>query len=409
MTAREMRERQRQLVEQARAKLNEITDETTAERASEIEAEYDRIMADHDRLEARAQRDEALAQREAEQRERETRAVDEPEPREAREVRGGEDAPTYDQVFDAFLRHGPSEMSSEHRSILRERRAQGAGTDSAGGYTVPDGFVAELIRAMLAYGPMLDPGVTRQIATATGAKLEMPTMDDTSNVGAILAENTQDTEQDIAFSVKELDAYKYTSKIIRVSEELLQDGSVNVEAIIRDAMAERLGRIVNQHLTVGTGTNQPNGIVTATAKGADAAAAAISFDNLIDLEHSIDPAYRNANCRFMFNDGTLKLLRKIKDSEGNYIWQPADVRTGGPATILGYGYAVNQAMADVGTANKSVVFGDMSRYVVRRVREFAAKRLVERYADFYQVGFLGFGRFDGELLDAGAVKHMLHA
>jgi HK97 family phage major capsid protein len=275
---------------------------------------------------------------------------------------------------------------------------------------VPQGFVAELVKRLLAWGPMLDPGITRQVETTSGNQLDWPGMDDTANMGAILAENTVDTEQDIAFNNRQLDAFKYTTKIIRVSEELLQDSALDIEAIVRDAMAERLGRIVNQHLTAGTGTAQPNGIVTAASAGPAAAAAAnIGFDDLIELEHAIDPAYRaDPSCRWMMHDGTLKRLRKVKDTEGNYIWQPSDVRSGAPATLLGYGYSINQAMAQVGASARSVVFGPFNRYIVRRVRELIIKRLVERYADFHQVGFIGFARFDGELLDANAVKALVH-
>ncbi|UXN65826.1 phage major capsid protein [Phyllobacterium sp. A18/5-2] len=167
--------------------------------------------------------------------------------------------------------------------------------------------------------------------------------------------------------------------------------------------------MVNRHLTVGTGSAQPNGIVTAAGATAAAAAAAIAFDDLIELEHSIDPAYRAAqSIRWMFNDNTLKLLRKIKDAEGRYIWQPADVRGGAPASLLNYSYMINQHVANVGASAKSVVFGDFSKYAVRRVKELTTKRLVERYADFHQVGFIGFARFDGELLDAAAVKVLAH-
>ena len=235
-------------------------------------------------------------------------------------------------------------------------------------------------------------------------------MDDTANVGVLLAENTADTDQDLVFTNRVLDAFKYSTRSIKVSEELLQDTAIDIEAIIREAFAERIGRIVNQHLTVGTGTAQPNGIVTAAGAGFTAAAvAAVSFDDLIELEHSVDPAYRSdPSCRWMLRDTTLKLLRKLKDLEGNYIWQPADFRSGAPASLLGYPYSINQAMAAVGASARSVVFGPMNRYVVRRVRELAVKRLVERFAEAHQVGFLGFARFDGELLDANAIKALAH-
>jgi HK97 family phage major capsid protein len=414
----EIREKQAKLVADARAKYEEIKDDTPEARAKEIEAEYDRIMAEYDRLEGRAKKEEELARREA--------ALERGDPRrptgEDRTLDPGKpigEQVTVETAFRSYLRFGAANLMPEERQILsamrvreteRERRAQAAGTDAAGGFLVPQGFVAELIKRLAAWGPMLDPGITRMIETTAGNQLDWPAMDDTTNVGVLLAENTADTDLDVTFTNRVLDAFKYSTRSIKVSEELLQDTAIDIEAIIRDAFAERIGRIVNQHLTVGTGTGQPNGIVTAAGAGATAAAAAaIAFDDLIELEHSVDPAYRSdPSCRWMLRDTTLKLLRKLKDAEGNYIWQPADVRSGAPASLLGYPYSINQAMAAVATAARSVVFGPMNRYVVRRVRDLVVKRLVERYAEAHQVGFIGFARYDGELLDANAIKALVH-
>ena len=414
----EMREKQAKLVADARSKLEEIKDETPEARAKEIESEYDKIMAEYDRIEGRAKKEEEIAAREA--------ALETGDPRrptgEDRTVdpaaRDG-DKVTVESAFRSYLRYGAANLMPEERQILapmrareseRERRAQATGTDAAGGFLVPQGFMAELVKRLSAWGPMLDPGVTRQIETTGGNQIDWPGMDDTGNVGVLLAENTSDTDLDVVFNNRVLDAFKYSTRSIKVSEELLQDSALDIEALIRDAMAERIGRIVNQHLTVGTGTAQPNGIVTAATAGATAAAAAaIAFDDLIELEHSVDPAYRSdPSCRWMFRDTTLKALRKLKDLEGNYIWQPSDVRSGAPASLLGYPYSINQAMAAVATATRSVVFGPFNRYVVRRVRELIIKRLVERYAEAHQVGFIGFARFDGEILDANAVKALVH-
>lgn len=405
----ELREKQAAIVAAARAKLDEIKDDTTAERASEIEAEYDRAMADYDKLDARIKREEALQEREAE-----LNAADERRPHgENRTVKPGEnadkrtDAEKYADAFRTFVRGGRSSLSVEQRGILKqyEDRAQSVGTPSAGGYLVPVIFQEELVKSLKAWGPMLDPGVTRMLTTATGAALTFPTMNDTANTGALIAENTQVSLAEIAFGTKTIDAFKYTSGVVLVSDELLQDSVLDVEAIIRDAMSERIGRIANTHLTTGDGSSKPNGIVTAATAVEGSDDVTVTFDDMIDLEHSVDPAYRSdPSCKWMFNDSTLKALRKLKDLEGNYIWQPADVRAGAPAQILGYGYAINQAVASIGASAKPVVFGAFNKYIVRSVQEFAIKRLVERYADYGQVGFIGFTRFDGELLDAAAVK-----
>lgn len=411
MTLEEIRAKQAGIVAAARAKLDEIKDDTTAEAAAEITAEHDRAMADYDSLEARAVRQEKLDAREAE-----LNAADDRRPTgENRAVRpGNKDERTpeqrYADAFGGFVRRGREGLTTDERALLLpDTRGQAVGTQTQGGYLVPNQFQADLVKSLKAWGPMLDPGVTRMLNTATGASMTWPTMNDTANEGALIGENVQVVTSEVAFGTKSIDAYKYTSGVVLVSDELLQDAVMDVESIIRDAMAERIGRIGNRHLTTGDGASKPNGIVTAAGTQAAAGAAAITFDDLINLEHSIDPAYRSdPSVKWMFADSTLKALRKLKDLEGNYIWQPADVKTGAPAQILGYGYAINQAVADIGTGAKSVVFGAMNRYIVRLVKDFAMKRLVERYADFGQVGFIGFTRLDGELVDTAAVKTLLH-
>lgn len=407
MTIAELRAKQEKLVADARSALADIKDDTPEARATELNEQHDRAMAEYDRLEARIAREQKLAEREAE-----LNAADDRRPNgEDRAVIPGAsektDAEKYADAFRAFVRGGRSSLSAEQRGVLKqyEDRAQSVGTPSAGGYLVPVIFQEELVKSLKAWGPMLDPGVTRMLTTATGAALTFPTMNDTANTGALIAENTQVSLAEIAFGTKTIDAFKYTSGVVLVSDELLQDSVLDVEAIIRDAMSERIGRIANTHLTTGDGSSKPNGIVAAATAVEGSDDVTVTFDDMIDLEHSIDPAYRSdPSCKWMFNDSTLKALRKLKDLEGNYIWQPADVRAGAPAQILGYGYAINQAVASIGASAKPVVFGAFNKYIVRNVKEFAIKRLVERYADYGQVGFIGFTRFDGELLDAAAVK-----
>ncbi|MDQ3107313.1 MAG: phage major capsid protein, partial [Actinomycetota bacterium] len=206
----------------------------------------------------------------------------------------------YRNVFNSYLRFGMGDLEPEQRQILRrgfapdtENRAQAVGTNSAGGYLVPAGYRNRIVETMKDYGQVME--VAEVITTESGNPLPWPTNNDTSNVGALLAENTQITEQDLTLGTAQLDAYKYTSKLTRVSLELIQDSAFDIEDFIVRKHGERLGRITNQHLTTGTGTAQPNGIVTGAVNGKTAAAAAaITADELIDLIHSVDPAYRNA-------------------------------------------------------------------------------------------------------------------
>jgi HK97 family phage major capsid protein len=417
---REMREQQARIATNARAKLDEIKDDTPEDRAAEIEREFDAMMADYDKLGEKIERQQRLEDAEA--------RGDAGDPRRPRgdngEARGGSDdnPPEYKDVFDKAIRFGAGSLTSEERSVLmagradipEEVRAQSVGTDAAGGYVVPEGFSGEIDKAMKAWGPMWDADIVRELTTSTGNDLPWPTVDDTSQTGAIKAENaavTDDGTGDVVFGQKMLNAYVYSTKLVRIPMELLQDSAFDMEALLNDLFGERLGRAANTALTTGTGVSQPNGIVTASSLGKTAASGtAITADELIDLLHSVDPAYRaSPKARWMFNDSTLASIRKLKDGQGNYLWQMGDVRTGEPSRLLAHPYSVNQAMANIGLSAKPVLFGDFSRYVVRKVRGFTVLTLRERYAENFQIGMVGFKRFDGELLNTAAVKHLANA
>jgi HK97 family phage major capsid protein len=323
---------------------------------------------------------------------------------------GGDDA-SYERAFGQFLRRGISGMKGEDRDLLEnhfeEVRAAGIATDAAGGYTVPEGFRNKITESMKAYGGLL--GLVEVITTSTGNDLPWPTVDDTGNEGAILAENTQISEQDVTFGQKKLQAYTYTSKLVRVSLQLMQDSAFDLESWLPRKLGERIGRAVAGHVAVGTGTAQPQGVSAASAgvTGAVSATAVITYDNLIDLEHSVDPAYRD-RAVFAANDLTIALIRKLKDSQNRPLWVPS-LAPGVPSTINGRPYTVDNKLAAPAPDAKSLLFGDFqAAYVARQVQGAQVMQLRERYADYLQVGFFGFTRFDGLLQDAGAVKAYKH-
>ena len=257
------------------------------------------------------------------------------------------------------------------------------------------------------FGPMLREA--ENITTTTGANLPWPTNDDTGNVGAILGENTQVTEQDVTLGTASLDAYMYTSKLVRVSLQLLQDRP-DFDTWLARKLGERVGRILNQHFTTGTGTGQPDGIVTSatvgvTGTGSFASTGGVSFDNVIDLTEALDPAYGNgAGLKFMGHQSVRKALRKVKDGQGRYIWEPS-AQAGAPSTAYGYEFILNNDMPTLAASSKSLLFGNIQQaYVTRIVSGLSTLRLTERYADYLQVGFLGFQRADGTMQDANAVR-----
>lgn len=317
--------------------------------------------------------------------------------------------PAYTKAFSSFLRHGEAGMDMEMRYALRnghyegaETRALSVGVDAAGGYTVPDDFYRRVEKAMKAFGGMREAGATI-LPTSNGQDLPIPTSDDTGNTGVIVSENTAVGEQDATFSQRTLGAYMYTSKIVRVSIQLIQDNAVNLNQYLAEILAERIGRATNAHFTTGSGTGQPEGVLTAASAGAVGATGqttSVTYDDLVDLEHSVDRAYRRRGAKWMLNDNTLKALKKLKDADGDPIWA-SGLSTRQPDTLLGYPYVVNNDMPDMAASAKSILFGDFSKYFIRDVLQLQLVRFGEKYMDQLQVGFQAYSRHDGLLVDAG--------
>ncbi|MBB4859460.1 HK97 family phage major capsid protein [Novosphingobium chloroacetimidivorans] len=381
-----------------RAKALEISNKAAlviAEAAdAEKLAEAQRMLDEADALEARAKMLDAV---EARAKAHEAAVERLPVEDTVVEQRGNVDASA-----DAFRSYLRGDIDS------RELRAAGVATEAGGGHLVPKGFVPELIKALKAYGPMNEGGPVTYLTTASGNPLSIPSLDDTNNKGALIAEGAEVDETNVAFGQKSLGAYKFTTGVIKVSSELLQDAAIDPEKIVREGMAERLGRILNEMLTVGTGTGQPQGIATGASAGVTSAAAtAISYDDFVKLLHSVDPAYRD-KAEFMFGDPVLLAARLLKDGEGRPLWQPGMV-AGAPATILGRPYHINPSMAGLVTGAVSALAGDFSKFTVRKVRDFSLKRLDERFATSDQVGFVGFGRYDGIVTDSRAIKKLTQA
>jgi HK97 family phage major capsid protein len=283
--------------------------------------------------------------------------------------------------------------------LLEQQRAQGVASVAAGLALVPEGFVPRLEKAMLLFGGVMN--VAEILRTQSGADLPWPTVNDTSNMGALIAENTAVPEQDVVFAETILQSFKYTSKLVKVSIELLQDADISVPDVLGDLLGERLGRILNNHFTVGTGSGQPRGIEVAAPIGVTTSPAnTLDVDDIFDMIHSVDPAYRG-NARWMLHDNLLAVIRKFVHASQGYLWQPS-LQLGEPDRLGGHPIQVNQTMdSAVATGNDVAFFGDLSKYKVRIVREVRLRRLVERYADADQEGFVAFIRADGDMLDAG--------
>ena len=408
---KDLREKMANIATEARSKLSEVTDKTPEDRAAEIEREFDAMMADHDKLAAKVERMER-----AEAAVRAAEGVD----YSRRPMGEVGSAPAVDPGFQMDYRSAFAEMiaaggegyvDAEVRNILKEHRVQTGGTTTAGGFTVPTELATFIEKAMIATGPMYGDQFFTVINSTDGRTFNIPTVDDTAVTAEAHTEGTQPTDdggKDVTFGQKSLGAFAFNSEWVRWSAELNADSILNMESLLGELLGERLGRIANSKLTTGSGSSDVEGIVTNSAEGKVAAATnAVTADEIIDLIHSVDPAYRTSpNTAIMMADATLSAVRKLKDGDGNYLWQMGNYQAGIPQTLLGYNVVVNQAMDNVGSgvSSKVMLFGDMSKFYVRKVGAPSLYVARERFAPDF--GILGYIRFDGVLTNTAAIKHL---
>lgn len=397
---KELKEKRMSLIEQQKDLFSRMEKEERTALTTDESEQFDRIEKDLKSLRQNIQQTETMLANIQEAGQRSTDTEPQPEP-----------TPEYIDVFNRAMTRGMEYLKPEERELMLQNRGtdpQQAGSDALGGYTVPEGFSNELFTEMAAWGGMFE--AARIYATASGNPLPWPTVDDTSNTGAILAETATDTVSDVAFSQKVLNSYTYTSNIIKASVEFLQDSAFDLDSWLTPLAGRRLGTASNAHFTTGTGSSQPNGVVTAAGAGITAASAtAITRNELVDLKHSVNAAYRR-NGRFMFNDSTLAALKKLAfgSSDARPLWQPS-IREGEPDRIDGSPYTINYDMASIATGNVSVLYGDFSKYIIRQVGRPVMIRFNERYMDALHVGFIMYQRLDGELLSANAIKKLTQA
>jgi HK97 family phage major capsid protein len=388
----------------ARAKeVRDLVENKNTDWKSEHQAAYDAGMAEIDDLKSQVSRVEAslAADKDAAQEHAIDRAA------ERRGVAAGADK-RQTELYAKFLRGGEKAITAEE---WREIRATMSTTTPAeGGYSVQTEVASRLIDALKAYGGMRDAATV--LRTAQGNDMSFPTSDGTSEIGELIAQNTTATAADPTFGTVGLSVYKFSSKIVAVPFELLQDSEIDIAAFVEKRLVQRLGRVTNTYFTTGSGTSQPRGVVTGAGSGkvgTTGQTLTVISDDLIDLVHSIDPAYRQGGtCKFMMNDSSLKAIRKIKDTAGRPIFLPGYDGLGNAMgdSVLGYDVVLNQDVAVMAANAKSILFGDFSLYTIRDVMAAQLFRFEDSaYAKLGQVGFLMWMRSGGNLLDASAIKY----
>jgi HK97 family phage major capsid protein len=301
-----------------------------------------------------------------------------------------------------YLRNGNNVTPEQAMAI---RNAMSTTTTTEGGFTVPTLVASMVVDSLKAFGGMRE--VAEILTTDGGNALGFPTSDGTAEVGEIVAENGPATGGDITFGTAAVNPYMYSSKKIALPWQLVSDSAIDIIAFVVGRLGTRLGRITNTHYTIGTGTGQPFGVIprASTGKtGTTGQTLTVIYDDLVDLKHSVNRAYRK-NARFMMNDLSVAIVRKLKDTQGRPIWEPA-VQAGNPDTLLGHEVVSNDDVAVMAASAKSIAFGDFSKYVIRDVAGSVQLRRFDdsAFALNGQVGFCGWTRTGGNLLDTGAVK-----
>ena len=387
----ELRQKRGELWDKAKAFLNEHADENGMMNAEDTAA-YERMEQDIDSFGAAIDREER-----AERLERELNAPT------SQTLASRPEKPMTDKLGRA---------SDEYRDnfwhMVRDRYAHYSvfnalqvGTDTEGGYLVPDEYERTLVQALQEENKLRS--LCKVIHTSSGDR-KIPLVA-SHGTASWVDEEGQIPESDDSFGQISLGAHKVAS-IIKVSEELLKDSVFDVESYIATEFARRVGDAEEAAFINGDGAGKPIGLLHSTngaAAGVTAASAtAFTADELIDLVYSLKAPYRK-HALFLFNDQTLKAIRKLKDGNSQFLWQPG-LQAGQPNTLLGYRYETSYHMPLIGAGAKPILFGDFSSYWIADREGRSIKRLNELYAATGQIGFRVTQRLDARLVQQEGMK-----
>ena len=316
------------------------------------------------------------------------------------------------RLYAKALAKGVHSLTAEE--LVKIQNTMSTTTTTEGGYTVQSEIAKELISTIKDYSGMRK--VANIISTGTGNALSYPTTDGTAEEGEWIGENTAATDLDITFGTVALNVFKASSKVITIPFELLQDSQIDVVSLVNQRFSDRIGRTMNKGFTIGTGTGQPNGCVTAASVGKTGTTGqtlTVIYDDLVDLIDSVDVGYDDGSLKFMFAQSTRKVLRKIKDTSGRPIWTPsydAGIANRSPDQLLGHDTELNNHMPVPAANAKSIAFGQFKKYVIRDVMQLTLFRFDDSaFSKKGQVGFLAWMRAGGNLMDTAALKLYQHS
>ena len=305
------------------------------------------------------------------------------------------------RAADAYVKAFWTQVRAKDGVTYEVRNVLSEGVDSEGGYLVPDEFENTLVSGLEEEGSIRS---LAHVFTTSNGVHKIPVVQ-TKGTANWIDENGSYGDSDDVFGQEQIDAHK-VGTVIKVSEELLNDSAFDLEKYFQEEFARRIGAKEEEAFIVGDGSKKPTGILH-TSGGAEvgvtaASDKAITADEVIDLFYSVKAPYRK-NAVWVLNDSTVRAIRKLKDSNGQYLWQPA-LHEGDHETLLGKKILTSPYMPEIAAGAKVIMFGDLSFYWIGDRQGITFKRLNERYADMGQVGFLASKRVDGKLVLPEAIK-----
>lgn len=378
-----------------------------ADKTAEDRAQFDRVYEQFELLSTEIQTEE----RAVEMRAKMGQVVDQ---------HRGDTAPEQ-RHLEAFGRYLKGTASVEDRKFMESRAAIQTVTTGGGGYTIPQGFADMLAVAEAYYNPFSAAEGFTIYVTESGNDIPFPATNDTGNKGYFININTSAETSATAVTFTQpitMKAWKMTSGMIQIPTELMEDSAFNIMQVVADLLGERMGRGKADAFTTGAGTTTVMGLstiikATAALQAVPASNTALTRTDIVNLKYSVDIAYRDKpQSKFMLHDAMLKniALLAIGTGDDRPLWQPSMI-VGQPSTIEGVPYIINNYMDNTLVKTKlSMIYGDMSKYLIRIVRDRRIKVLNERYGEFDQTGIVMWERLDGQLLDAGThpIKGLYH-
>lgn len=397
------------------AALSKEANHLLAEKGSQVwskddQAKFDGLMDERDR---------AQKQLEAHQ-----RALDEDAEKNFNDAKrkDGRKLSDAERGMDAWARVKADRYTPEQQALVHNTMS--TTTSSEGGYTVMPKVASTFIDLMKGFQYVRR--VSDNVTTDSGEDMSWPSTDGTAEVGEILAQNASASDLDVSFGTRALNTFKYSSKVITVPVELLQDSQIDIVGLVFKRARDRIGRKQNQGYSYGTGTGEPFGISVASSVGkvgATGQTTTIIYDDLVDVVDSLDAAYLEpevvgesgamAEPGWMFSQTLRRTIRKIKDTAGRPIWTPSYDEGAAAATpdrLLGYPVYLNNDMPAPAANAKSLAFGNYRRYMIRDVNQVWVMRYDDSaYMKKGQVGFHILTRGGGNLMDVNSIKLYQHS